>query len=34
MNSLELYNNLISNSPHKLSKLKRKEKYYKIINFN
>ena len=34
MNSLELNNNLISNSPHKLSKLKRKEKYYKnVIKF-
>ncbi len=31
MNSLELNNNLISNSPHKLSKLKRKEKYYKNV---
>ena len=34
MNSLELNNNLISNSPHILSKLKRKEKYYKnVIKF-
>ena len=31
MYSLELNNNLISISPHKLSKLKRKEKYYKNI---